>query len=117
MDRVPFFSIFEANFVMVEIVKDYLNKRLDLIKIETTEKTSVGLGHLVFLSLLFIFGSFFVLLLNIGIGLLIGYFLGNYGYGVLIISGFYLILLLLAFKFKTKITECVANKIIKFLND
>ncbi len=102
---------------MVEIIKEYLNKRLELIKLETTEKTSVGLGHVVFLTAIFIFGSLFVLMFNIGIGLLIGYYLGNYGFGLLIMSGFYLLLTLLVFSFKNKITDGIANRVIKFLND
>lgn len=101
---------------MVEILKEYLEKRLELLKLETSEKTSLGIGHLLFFSSVFIILSFFILILNLSIGFLIGNAIGNFGYGLLIVSGFYLLIILLLFVFRKKITESIANLIIKFLS-
>lgn len=102
---------------MIEIIKEYTTKRLELLKLEATEKTSVGFGLIVFIILLFSLVAFFVLMLNISIGLLIGHSLGNYGYGLLIVSVFYLILFILVLIFRKFIMKSVANKIIDFLNE
>lgn len=102
---------------MIEIVKEYASKRLQLMKMELTEKASVGTGTLVFV----LFGSlaflFFIILLNIAVGLLIGHALGNYGYGMLIMAGFYLLLFIIIFLMRKFITGSIANKIIKLLNN
>jgi len=102
---------------MIEILKEYTTKRLELLKLVATEKTSVGSGFIVFVLLLFSFAAFFVLMLNIAVGLLIGHSLGNYGYGLLIVSVFYLILFILVIIFRRFIMKSVANKIIDFLNE
>ncbi len=102
---------------MIHLVKEYASKRLELLKLEATEKSSKGAGLLVFISLTALAALFFVVLFNIGIGLYIGSLLGNYGYGVLIVAGFYLLMLLLLFLLKKSIMTKVAGGIIKFIND
>ena len=102
---------------MIDLIKEYANKRIDLLKLTATEKTSVGSGFIIFMILVFASLSFFVLMLNIAIGLLIGHSLGNYGYGLLIVSIFYLILFILVLVFRKFIMRSVANKIIDFLNE
>lgn len=101
---------------MIDLVKQYASKRLELLKMEATEKSSLGAGTLTFLILASISGLFFLILFNIGIGLWIGSLLGNYGYGVLIVAGFYLLLLALVLAFRKSITNKVANKIIALIN-
>lgn len=102
---------------MIDIVKDYASKRLDLLKMEATEKSSIGAGTATFIVLASVAALFFIILLNIGIGLWIGSMLGNYGYGMLIMAGFYLLILIIIFLMRKYITSSVANKIIQFLND
>ncbi len=102
---------------MIDILKEYANKRIELLRLGATEKASVGSGLVIFLLLAFAAISFFVLMLNIGVGLWIGHSLGNYGYGVLIVSAFYLFLFILIYLFRKFIIRSVANKIIEFLND
>lgn len=102
---------------MIDILKEYTTKRLELLKLTATEKTSVGSGFIVFVTLLFCFAAFFVLMLNIAVGLLIGHSLGNYGYGLLIVSIFYLVLFILVLIFRKSIMRIVANKIIDFINE
>lgn len=102
---------------MVDILKEYISKRVELLKLEASEKSSVGFGFVVFIILSFAAVSFFVLMLNIGVGLLIGHYMGNYGYGVLIVSAFYLLIFILILLMRKTIMRSVANKIIEFLNE
>lgn len=102
---------------MLDILKEYATKRVDLLKMEATEKTSVTAGTFTFILLVSIAALFFIVLLNIGLGLLIGYYLGNYAYGILIMAGFYLLLMLVIFMSKNAIKNSIANKIIKAIND
>ena len=102
---------------MLDLVKEYASKRLDLLKMEATEKSSITVGTLTFLIIAAIAGFFFIVLLNIGLGLLFGSYLGNYAYGLLIMSGFYLLILLIVILARNSIKNSIANKIIKALND
>ena len=102
---------------MIELLKEYSTKKLELFKLSFTEKSSVGSGFVIFMLLAFVFGSLFVLMLNIAVGLLIGHSLGNYGYGLLIVSVFYLVLFVVVILLRKSIMRSVANKIIHFLND
>ncbi|MGC4129082.1 MAG: phage holin family protein [Bergeyella sp.] len=102
---------------MINLLKEYTNKRIELLKLEATEKSSTGSGIVVFMVLAFLAITFFVLMLNIGVGLFIGHSMGNYGYGVLIVSAFYLIIFILIYLFRKTIIKGVANKIIEFLNE
>jgi hypothetical protein len=102
---------------MIELLKEYSSKKIELLKMEATEKSSVAAGSIIFLTILAVFFVFFFLLLNIGLGLLIGHYLDNYGLGVLLMSGFYLILLLIMMSIKKSIKNSVASKIINLIND
>ena len=93
-----------------------LNTKLDLLKMEMTEKSSITVGTLSYLLIAAIAGLFFIILFNIGLGLLIGSWLGNYAYGILIMAGLYLLILIITFAARNAIRNNVANKIIKFIN-
>ncbi|MBH1959869.1 MAG: phage holin family protein [Flavobacteriia bacterium] len=101
---------------MLDLVKEYAEKRLDLLKMEAAEKSSVTAGTFTFLAIAVVAGLFFLILFNIGLGLLIGSYLGNYAYGLLIMAGFYLLIILIVFLARNSIKNAVANKIIKSLN-
>ncbi|MBU4539134.1 MAG: phage holin family protein [Weeksellaceae bacterium] len=102
---------------MLDLVKEYASKRLDLLKMEAAEKSSVTAGTLTYMVIAAIAGLFFIVLLNIGLGFLIGSYLGNYAYGLLIMSGFYLLILLIVLFSRNAIKNKIADKIIKSLND
>ncbi len=102
---------------MVELVKEYAEKRLDLLKMDATERGVVAAGTLTNIVLMTVFGVFFLIILNFGIAFLIGQYLNNIAYGFLIVAGFYLILLVLVLVFGKKIKDTIANKILKSLND
>lgn len=101
---------------MLEIVKEYGQKKLDLIKLEATEKsvTAAGLGTV--FTLVAVFAVFFLILLNIGLGLLIGQYIGNYAYGMLIMAGIYLLLIIILFLGRNAIKNGIANRLLKTLN-
>lgn len=101
---------------MLDLVKEYTSKKLTLLKMEATEKSSVTAGTVTYLTLAAVAALFFIILLNIGLGFLIGTWVDNYGYGFLILAGFYLLLILIVFAARNAIKAAVANKIIKSLN-
>lgn len=100
---------------MVEIIKDYLGKRIELIKLQVTEKSSLSAGIIAFLSIILVAFSFFIILFNFGIAYLIGEALGNISYGFLIVSGFYFLVIILVILLKKAIVNAVANRVIDFL--
>ena len=100
---------------MVEILKEYVSKRVDLLKLQFTEKSSLSAGFVSFLCILLISFSFFIILLNFGIAFLIGESLGTISYGFLIVSGFYFLIVLIVIALKKKIVNAIANMVIEFL--
>ncbi|QOW09486.1 hypothetical protein Q73A0000_03450 [Kaistella flava (ex Peng et al. 2021)] len=101
---------------MVDIVKEFASKKIDLLKMEMTEKSSITVGTLTYLLFAAVAALFFIILFNIGLGLLIGSWLGNYAYGILIMAGLYLLIFLITFAARNAIKNNVADKIIKFIN-
>ena len=73
-------------------------------------------GTFTFLAIVAVAAVFFLILLNIGLGLLIGSYLGNYAYGLLIMAGIYLLIIIIVFLARNSIKNAVANKIIHSLN-
>ncbi|WP_294301607.1 phage holin family protein [uncultured Chryseobacterium sp.] len=101
---------------MIETIKEYASKRIDLLKIEATEKSSLSAGVITYFVIMLVAFGFFIILFNFGIAFLIGEALGNQSYGFLIVAGFYLLAMILVMVFKKKIVNSVADQVIKFLN-
>ncbi|WP_144283772.1 phage holin family protein [Chryseobacterium echinoideorum] len=101
---------------MIETIKEYASKRIDLLKIEATEKSSISAGVIAYLVILLVAFGFFIILFNFGLAFLIGKALDNYSFGFLIVAGFYLFIMILVMIFKKKIVNMVADKVIQFLN-
>lgn len=101
---------------MVELLKEYANKRIDLIKLQLTEKSSLSAGIVTFIATMVIIFTFFIILFNFGIAYLVGDLLNNVSYGFLSVSGFYLLLMIIATLFRKKIIKSVASSVINFLN-
>ena len=113
--KVPFF-ITSNKKKMIETIKEYVSKRIDLLKIEATEKSSLSAGIITYFVIMLVAFGFFIILFNFGIAFLIGEALGNQSYGFLIVAGFYLLIMILVMVFKKKIVNSVADQVIKFLN-
>ncbi|WP_294285569.1 phage holin family protein [uncultured Chryseobacterium sp.] len=101
---------------MIETIKEYASKRIDLLKIEATEKSSLSAGVITYFVIMLVAFGFFIILFNFGIAFLIGEALGNQSYGFLIVAGFYLLIMILVMVFKKKIVNSVADQVINFLN-
>jgi len=101
---------------MIETIKEYASKRIDLLKIEATEKTSLSAGLITYFIVLLVAFGFFIILFNFGIAFLIGKALNNTSYGFLIVAGFYFLVMIFIVVFKNKIVNSVADQVIKFLN-
>ena len=74
---------------MLDLLKDYALKRVDLLKMEATEKGVLTVSTIILSVVMAVFALFFLILLNIGIALLIGSALDSNAYGFLIVAGFY----------------------------
>ena len=101
---------------MIETIKEYASKRIDLLKIEATEKSSLSAGIITYLIVLLVAFAFFIILFNFGIAFLIGRALNDTSYGFLIVAAFYLVVMFFVIAFKKRIVNSVADQVIKFLN-
>lgn len=103
---------------MVKILKDYIENHVELLKLDATEKTLKIIGVSVPLLIMTIMGSFFIILLNIGLALMIGKWIDSYALGFFILSGFYLLIMILAYFFRNNIKDAIIDKAIEaFFND
>ena len=104
-----------ANFnQLFDNVGDYIETRIDLLKLSSTKKVSDLTSDIaVSLVLAFVF-LIFLLLLNIGIGWWLGEKLGKIHYGFFALSGFYLLVGIIFFFLKDSfIKRPVANAVIR----
>ena len=99
---------------LFEKAGDYLETRLDLFKLKTTQTTSDVVASFVSIGIILIFLVFFLAFINIGIALLIGAALGKTYYGFFIVGGFYALAGLLFHLFREKwVKNPISNSIIK----
>ncbi|MCJ8155518.1 phage holin family protein [Chryseobacterium sp. SSA4.19] len=101
---------------MIETLKEYASKRIDLLKIEATEKSSLSAGVITYFVIMLVAFGFFIILFNFGIAFLIGEALGNHSYGFLIVAAFYFLIMIIVMICKKKIVNYIADHVIKFLN-
>jgi len=101
---------------MFETFKEYFEKRIDLIKLDVTEKSAMISGSVYFLVIVLLFLIFFLIFFTVGIALWIGSLLGNYSYGFLIMSGICLLAFLIMLARRKAIQRLAANTFIKLLN-
>lgn len=99
---------------MIDLIKDYAEKKIELVKLDATEKSLkiIGVVPVMIISVLAIF---FIFLLNVSLGLFLGNWLHNFAYGFLILAGFYLLLILLVFLMRNYIKKIITNKAIEML--
>jgi len=95
------------------LVADYLSARIQLIKFEIFEKTA-KISALLFSSLVIaMLGSMVLFFLSIALGFYLGSLFNSYGTGFLLVTGFYVLLLLPFILFrKNWIEKTIVNKII-----
>ena len=99
---------------LFERASDYVETRLDLAKLKATQKSSDIISTLASRLVLIFIVATFLMLLNIGIALLLGEWMGKSYYGFFALACFYIIAGLIFKAFKNKwVKEPVANSIIK----
>lgn len=77
--------------VLLEKTGDYLETRIELLKLSTVSTTSEVTSSLLSKFVIALVLSLLILILNIGIAIWIGDEMGKMYYGFFIVSGFYLI--------------------------
>ena len=87
---------------LLEKVKDYIETRIELLKLKAIDKSSGILSTIISFLVLFIFSILFVILFSIGLALLIGDLLGKYYYGFFIVAALYIIIGLVVFYGRNK---------------
>ena len=102
---------------MIDLIKEYASKRADLLQLEATEKSVTILGTVIYIILILVSALFFIQLFLFGLAFLIGSYLNNYGYGLLIVAGLFLIALIVVLKNREKIKNTLANKILESFED
>jgi hypothetical protein len=99
-------------------VKEYTETTIELYKLNAIEATADVLSSIVSRLAFVLVFALFTLFINVTISLLIGNLLGAYYWGFLIVSGFYLIIMILLYYFngklvKAPITNLVIEKLLK----
>lgn len=103
---------------LFERTNDYLETRIELAKLKAVRKSSEVVSSVVSKILLGVVFCFFLMVLNIGLGLWIGELLGKAWLGFFALAGFYLIVGLIIYAGREKLLKMpVANSIIKKIND
>jgi len=99
---------------LVENAGDYLETRLDLLKLQAINKSSDVTSSLVSRITILLIVSFAMFILNIGLALWVGELLGKLYLGFFVIAGFYAsIALVLHFFRHSWLKEPVSSMIIK----
>lgn len=103
---------------LLEKIKDYVETRIELIKLKAIDKSSGVLSSIISILVLAIFSLFFLILLSIGLSLFIGELLGKSYYGFFVVAFFYIIIGLVIFFARHKwIKPPVEGMMIKSLLD
>jgi hypothetical protein len=71
---------------MIDLIKDYAEKKIELVKLDATEKSLKIIGVSVPVMIISVLAIFFIFLLNVSLGLFLGNWLHNFAYGFLILA-------------------------------
>jgi cytochrome c biogenesis protein CcdA len=109
-------TVFAKAEEFTDHIKDYINTRIDLIKLQLAEKTSkIIAGFIAGITVAIIFLMFF-LFVNISIAYLLGEWIGRIWAGFLIVSGLYLFLGIFIWTARNKLIRIpIMNKLIEVL--
>ena len=96
---------------------DYLETRVELIKLKAVRKSSDLISALVTKIVIFIISIIFLIVLNIALGLWLGEMMNKEYYGFFTLAGFYLFLGIIFYAFRNKwLKTPISNSIINKLN-
>lgn len=86
-----------------EYANQYVQKQIDLFKLESAERIAKTTSSLITLAVLFSLATLVVIMLSISMGFWLGTILGSYATAFFIITGVYAILGLLVYFFKKQL--------------
>lgn len=98
---------------MFGFIKSYVNKRVNLLRLELTENISLLVSNLIVGIIILTLCFLLLLFVSIGLSIFIGLKLNNLGLGFLIFSLFYLILFIIFLCFYSRISKSIMKKIIE----
>lgn len=99
---------------LFEKAGDYLETRMELVKLKTTQTTSDIVSSLISKAAVLLFIIIFLIMINIGLAMLIGEALGKTYYGFFIVALFYALVGLIVHIFRHQwIKSPLSDKIIK----
>jgi len=99
---------------LLEQSHEYLETRIDLVKLKTIDKSSDVLSSAAAAIAITVGVLFFIMMASIGIALYLGHILGNLYYGFFIMSGFYAVVILILYACRKQwIKIPVYNTIVK----
>lgn len=106
-------SAFESLF---EKTSDYIETRVELLKLQAVDKSSDVASSVTSKLIIVLLISFFLVMANIGVALLIGDALGKLYWGFFIVAGFYLLVGLIFYAFRNQLLKTpMSNYIVKNL--
>jgi hypothetical protein len=101
---------------LFEMTGDYLETRIDLLKLKAVDRSSDVIASLISKLIVLCSLTIFVVLINIGLALLLGELMGRAYYGFFVVGGFYLIAGVIFYTMRRKwFKEPIADNIIKKL--
>ena len=99
---------------LLEKAEEYIKTRKDLLKLKLVSKASDAISSVIAKVITIVFFLFFFVILNIGLSILIGEWLGKVYLGFFVVAGFYLIVgIIINSSGEKLIKRSVANNLIK----
>ena len=98
---------------LIDDIKKYLLLKKEFYYLDVLEKCSLFLGYMILLIAVLLLGCFALLTLSFAIAYILGDILGSFIGGFLIITAFYIVLIIILFVFKKQI---LINPIVRVLN-
>lgn len=99
---------------LFERAGDYLETRIDLLKLQAVDRSSELISSLVSRLIIALILVLFIFLLNIGVAMWLGDIIGNAYAGFFIVAGFYALVCIIVYAARKKLLQTpVGNKLIK----
>ena len=109
-------SVFEKTQNLVSSIKDYINTRIDVVKLSVAEKASAVIANLIAGFVMAVVLIFFVFFASIALAIGIGNWLNSTWLGFLLVAGLYLLIGLIVWTGREKLIRFPAmNAIIRQL--
>jgi phosphate/sulfate permease len=109
-------EIFKKAEKLAEDAKEYINTRIEILKLTIAEKSSAVLATIIAGVIAALIFSFFLLFISITVAVILSTWIGKPYIGFLIVAGFYLISGVIILKFREQIIRIpIMNSIIRQL--